>query len=387
MRAAAAARLASSSLRLALTAAAPSPFCAAQCGAARHGGAGEWWEATREGVGARPAAAGPGVDPPTSSPTPQAALNHPAHPPWPPPSPPSPFPWPPAPAASALQTEGPWMQGDTGTGRGWVRTGSRPHRAWPPAVEHAPPWRPGPPNPGAPAGQCTPFPVPSRRGHRTHRLGVLALVILVQLLIDAVVAGHPPQPVQQRLADLLAAQRSRAAGQAHAEGGEGHGSRAGSGCSSVLEAGGRCRQRRLTHTVTSMSGSTLMASAASSPFSTSSRMVVYRHLPACGVQGMWQQGREGGSVGAAAEQRRMVACASSGGTAARSKLAALHPASSRQPAHHTHIVKPRNRAVVGEKLCGTLLLQRRVARLAAGLGLGRHAGPYPSARLCLRPAT
>lgn len=39
--------------------------------------------------------------------------------------------------------------------------------------------------------------------------------------------------------------------------------------------------RRVTHMVMSMTGSSLMASAASSAFSTSSRMVVYKHFPGC----------------------------------------------------------------------------------------------------------
>ena len=46
--------------------------------------------------------------------------------------------------------------------------------------------------------------------------------------------------------------------------------------------------------VTSMSGSWLMLSAASSEFSTSSRMVVYRHLPGCSVLGRAQRFRVNG---------------------------------------------------------------------------------------------
>lgn len=43
--------------------------------------------------------------------------------------------------------------------------------------------------------------------------------------------------------------------------------------------------KQQAHTVMSMSGSWLMLSAASSAFSTSSRMVVYRHLPGCKARG------------------------------------------------------------------------------------------------------
>ena len=50
----------------------------------------------------------------------------------------------------------------------------------------------------------------------------------------------------------------------------------------------------VTHTVMSMSGSWLMLSAASSAFSTSSRIVVYRHLPGCTGTGTGRQaGRQG----------------------------------------------------------------------------------------------
>ena len=44
----------------------------------------------------------------------------------------------------------------------------------------------------------------------------------------------------------------------------------------------------MAHMVTSMSGSWLMLSAASREFSTSSRIVVYRHFPACSVLGRAQ---------------------------------------------------------------------------------------------------
>ena len=50
---------------------------------------------------------------------------------------------------------------------------------------------------------------------------------------------------------------------------------------SQLSARYEARTSSKTHMVTSMSGSWLMLSAASNEFSTSSRTVVYRHLPGC----------------------------------------------------------------------------------------------------------
>ena len=88
----------------------------------------------------------------------------------------------------------------------------------------------------------------------------------------------------------------------------------------------------------SMSGSWLMPSAASSAFSTSSRIVVYKHLPGCG---RWDQ-----------SQQRTLGRSSIG-----KRQRAAHAAAS-QAARRAHVVKACDSAVVSEELRRALLLQQ-----------------------------
>jgi hypothetical protein len=82
----------------------------------------------------------------------------------------------------------------------------------------------------------------------------------------------------------------------------------------------------MTHTVMSMSGSWLMLSAASSAFSTSSRIVVYRHLPGCtgtgtgrraGRQGSWGGSGGGGGGGGGGRKHAGTAAWAAGSSGQR----------------------------------------------------------------------
>lgn len=193
-----------------------------------------------------------------------------------------------------------------------------------------------------------------------HLLGTLCFVVLVQLLIYPVMVGHPSHLVQPVLADLLTAQgQATCGGRPHrrqavrlaAAAAAGRARQAGNG--EAGEGSGRrlCAGRAAAHTVMSMSGSWLMLSAASNPFSTSSRMVVYRHLPGCRRnravqrQQAWMEGRRHGH-------------------------SAL-PHASGSPKLAAHIVESRDGAVVGEELGRTLLLQH------VGLALAHHPASLP----------
>ena len=98
---------------------------------------------------------------------------------------------------------------------------------------------------------------------------VVGLKVLVQRSVDAVVVLHAADLVQPALADLLPAGR--------AGGGRWYSERVGVRSMGALQAGcggARTRPPDDAHTVIWMWGSTLMLSAESTEFSTSSRMVV-----------------------------------------------------------------------------------------------------------------
>ena len=115
-----------------------------------------------------------------------------------------------------------------------------------------------------------------------------------------------------------------------------------------------------SHMVMSMSGSALMDSAASSEFSTSSRMDVYKHLPGCEMEGVCGVGRR--------QEKR--ACERAGGERNAGPDGRIRRCA-RPRLSFPHVVKARDVFVLREKLGGRFLLE--VALLFGGHGEGGGA--------------
>ena len=105
----------------------------------------------------------------------------------------------------------------------------------------------------------------------------LCLEVLVQLFVQPLVVLDAPDIVQPSLAHLLSGRAQPLEKTARSEDNL---------CSMKLNASDS-QWRHGAHMVTSMSGSWLMLSAASREFSTSSLIVVYRHLPGCACSAPW----------------------------------------------------------------------------------------------------